>query len=78
MAEGEGFLEGREVVEMPPQQIIVALTHGTNLSGRKMPETKPGCFWGFSEELLKFLHGLVGVEVESADATDSVDSTTVS
>jgi len=71
MAEGEPFLQGREgqVVEMPPQQMIVALSHGTNLSGRKMPETKPGCFWGFSEELLKFLHSLIGVEVESADTT---------
>jgi len=67
MAEGEGFLEGREggVAEMPPQQIIVALSHGTNTSRRKSPEGKPGCFWGFPRELLEFLHGLVGVKVEA-------------
>lgn len=68
MAEGEAFLFGREsqVVEMPPQQIIVALTHRTNTSRRAIPEGKPGCFWGFPRELLEFLHGLVGVKVEAA------------
>lgn len=67
MAEGEEFIKGREssVVEMPPQQIIVAMTHGTNTSRRKIPEGKPGCFWGFPRELLEFLHGLVGVKVEA-------------
>lgn len=67
-AEGEAFLKGREnkVVEMPPQQMIVALSHGTNLSGRKMPDASPGCFWGFPRQLLEFLHGLVGVKVEAA------------
>lgn len=66
MAEGEGFLTGREnkVVEMPPQQIIVALTHGKNLSTRGMPNAGNGCFWGFSKPLLEFLHGLVGIKVE--------------
>jgi len=67
MAEGEAFLANREeqVVEMPPQQIIVAMTHGTNTSRRKVPEGKVGCFWGFPRELLEFLHGLVGVKVEA-------------
>jgi hypothetical protein len=66
MAEGEGFLQGREakVVEMPPQQIVVALTHGNNLSSRTMPNAGNGCFWGFSKPLLEFLHGLVGIKVE--------------
>ncbi len=68
MAEGEAFLEGREgsVVEMPPQQIIVALTHGNNTSRREVPQGNPGCFWGFPRQLLEFLHGLVGVKVEAA------------
>jgi hypothetical protein len=67
MAEGEGFLKGREsqVVEMPPQQLIVALSHGTNLSSRKMPDANPGCFWGFPRQLLEFLHSIVGVKVEA-------------
>lgn len=67
MAEGEAFIEGREecVIEMPPQQIIVALSHGTNISRRKTPEGEPGCFWGFPRELIEFLHGLVGVKVEA-------------
>jgi len=67
MAEGEEFIKGREsqVVEMPPQQIIVAMSHGSNTSRRKTPEGPPGCFWGFPRELLEFLHGLVGVKVEA-------------
>jgi hypothetical protein len=71
MAEGEGFLKDREsqVVEMPPQQLIVALSHGTNLSSRRMPETKPGCFWGFPRPLLEFLHGIVGVKIEEDKST---------
>lgn len=74
MAEGEGFLEGREsqVVEMPPQQMIVALSHGTNLSSRKIPDTTPGCFWGFPRPLLEFLHGLVGVKVEEEEETKPI------
>jgi hypothetical protein len=68
MAEGEGFLSGREsqVVEMPPQQLIVALNHRNNVGGRKIPDTEPGCFWGFPRPLLEFLHGLVGIKVEAA------------
>jgi len=68
MAEGEGFLEGREneVLEIPPQQIIVAMSHGNNASSRRIPagpSGKPSCFWGFPREFLVFLHGLVGVEL---------------
>lgn len=71
MAEGEDFLKGREesVVEIPSQQIIVALNHKENLSSRRIPgsggETNNGCFWGFPRELLVFLHGLAGVKVEA-------------
>ena len=66
MAEGESFLEGRcsQVVEMPPQQIIVAFSHGKNLSNRKIPDNKQGCAWGFAKQFLEFIHGLVGVKVE--------------
>ncbi len=68
MAEGESFLSGREsqVVEMPPQQMIVALNHGQNISSRTMPDAKPSCFWGFPRPLLEFLHGLIGIKVEEA------------
>ena len=66
MAEGDEFLEGRDsVVEMPPQQIIVAMSHGSNSSNRRFPtDGSPSCFWGFPKEFLTFLHGLVGVQVE--------------
>jgi hypothetical protein len=76
MAEGEGFLKGREnkVVEIPPQQIIVALSHGKNLSSRKMPQTTPGCFWGFSRPLLEFLHGLIGIKIEDEDNSKKPDA----
>ena len=68
MAEGESFLSGREgqVIEMPPQQMIVALNHGQNVSTRAMPDAKPSCFWGFPRPLLEFLHGLIGIKVEAA------------
>jgi hypothetical protein len=68
VAEGEGFLLGREseVLEMPPQQIIVAFSHRKNSSGRRIPadDAKPGCFWGFPKEFLIYIHKLAGVEVE--------------
>jgi len=69
VAEGEGFLDGREgdVVELPPQQIIVAMSHSQNSTSRRIPpgpSGRPSCFWGFPKEFLKWLHGLVGVEIE--------------
>jgi hypothetical protein len=69
MGEGEGFLEGREtdVVELQPQQIIVAMSHSANSSSRRIGSSagdKPYCFWGFPKEFLKWLHGIVGVEIE--------------
>ena len=68
LAEGEGFLEGREheVLELPPQQCIVAFSHKKNTSGRRIPadDAKPGCFWGFPKEYLIYIHKLAGVEVE--------------
>ena len=68
VGEGEGFLAGREhdVLEIPPQQVIVAFSHGANTSSRRIPsgaEVKPGCFWGFPKEFLVFVHGLAGVKV---------------
>ena len=68
VGEGEGFLSGREadVLEVPPQQIIVAFSHGKNTSSRRIPsgaEVKPGCFWGFPPEFLTFIHGLAGITV---------------
>ena len=74
IAEGEGWIAGREeqVIEMPPQQIIVAFSHGNNQSSRRIPpsENKPACFWGFPREYLIFVHGLAGVQVEE-DKKDS-------
>ena len=67
VGEGESWVTGREdqVIEMPPQQIIVAFTHGENQSSRKIPEGKPACFWGFPKEYLLFIHKLAGVTVSS-------------
>lgn len=67
VAEGEGWIEGREnqVLEMQPQQIIVAFTHGENQTSRRVPaDQPPSCFWGFPKEYLIFIHGLIGVELE--------------
>lgn len=68
IAEGEEWITGREnqVIEMPPQQIMVAFSHGQNQSSRRIPPTdsKPACFWGFPKEYLIFIHKLAGIEVE--------------
>jgi hypothetical protein len=68
IAEGETWISGREnqVIEIPPQQIIVAFSHGNNQSSRRIPpsDQNPACFWGFPKEYLIFIHGLVGVEIE--------------
>lgn len=71
VAEGDEWLKGREIdfVELPPQQIIVAFTHGTNSCSRRVPDSaKPNCFWGFSADYLRFIHGLAGINVELQDA----------
>jgi hypothetical protein len=68
IAEGEEWIAGREdqVIEIPPQQIIVAFSHSANQSSRRIPpqDQKPSCFWGFPKEYLMFIHSLAGVEVE--------------
>jgi hypothetical protein len=68
VSEGEEWLRERDnqVIEMPPQQIIVAFSHNENKSSRRIPpsEQPPGCFWGFPKEYLLFIHGLAGVKVE--------------
>ena len=68
VGEGEGFLAGREdkCLELPPQQIIVAFSHGKNASSRRIPggdDLSPGCFWGFPKEYLVFIHKLAGINV---------------
>jgi hypothetical protein len=68
VGEGEGFLQGREgdLLEIPPQQVIVAFSHGKNTSSRCIPsdaDVKPGCFWGFPKEFLEFVHGLAGIKI---------------
>ena len=69
VAEGKGFLEGREsaLLDIPPQQILVAFSHQGNSSGRRIPvaaDMKPGCFWNFPKEYLVWIHKMAGVEVE--------------
>jgi hypothetical protein len=66
ISEAEAWIKDREsaVIEIPPQQIIIAFTHGNNQSSRVVPGTNPSCFWGFPKEYLTFIHGLVGVQVE--------------
>lgn len=71
VGEGDEFIAGRErdVLELPPQQILVAFSHGRNVSSRRVPAdagVKPGCFWGFPKDFLEFIHGLAGVKVVPA------------
>lgn len=66
-SEGEGFLtKSANFLEIPPQQILVALNHGTNTSGRVIAgRAQTGCFWGWDQKFITWLHGLVGVQVEA-------------
>lgn len=71
VGEGASLLRGREtdLLEIPPQQIIVAFSHGKNTSSRRVPggdDVKPGCFWGFPKEFLIFVHGLAGIKIQEA------------
>ena len=68
IGEGESLVNGREydVLEIPPQQIIVAFSHGNNTSDRRIPasdDIEPSCFWGFPKEYLIFIHKLANVNV---------------
>ena len=78
ISEGEDWISGREdkVIEIPPQQIIVAFSHGANKSGRRIPpsDTPPGCFWGFPKEYLIFIHKLVGIDVEEDKSSGNKSS----
>jgi hypothetical protein len=72
LAEGEGWIEGREheVIEHQCQQIIISFSHHGNQSRRIIPSGPPSCFFGLPVEYLTFVHGLAGVEVEAVE--DSV------
>lgn len=68
VGEGETFINGREsdVLEIPPQQVIVAFSHNKNTSSRRIPATdgvEPSCFFGFPREYLIFIHELAGVKI---------------
>jgi hypothetical protein len=69
-SEGEGFVDkcarNDLFLEIPPQQILVALNHGTNTSGRVIAgRGETGCFWGWDQRFITWLHGLIGVQVEA-------------
>jgi len=66
IAEGEDFLNGREreVLELQPQQIIVAMSHSKNVTSRRIPAgDTPSCFWGFPKEFLVWLHKLADIDI---------------
>ena len=68
-SEGEAFVQTGSFLEIPPQQILVALNHGTNTSGRVIAgKAQTGCFWGWDQKFLTWLHGLVGVQVEAENS----------
>lgn len=59
MAEGEGFLAGRETsaVEIAPEGIIVSFLHGANTTSRRVPDSSEanGCHYGFDDEFFLWL-----------------------
>ena len=60
MAEGQGFLEGREhlTVELPPKDVIVSFIHKGNTSSRRIPAAQEsnGCHYGFADEFFTYVH----------------------
>jgi hypothetical protein len=68
MSEGEGFIPSdQRFLEIPPQQILVALNHGTNTSTRVIAgRAQTGCFWGWDKQFIIWLHSLVGVQVDDS------------
>lgn len=60
MAEGEGFITGREseTAEISPLGVIVSFIHKGNSSSRRVPADQDpnGCHYGFSDEYFKYLH----------------------
>jgi glycosyltransferase involved in cell wall biosynthesis len=65
--EGESFVpEDERFMEIPPQQVLVALNHGKNTSSRVIAgRAQTGCFWGWDKQFITWLHGLIGVQVEA-------------
>lgn len=72
-SEGEAFIPtDGTFLEIPPQQILVALNHGTNTSGRVIAgRAQTGCFWGWDKQYLVWLHGLVGVQIEDISSAEA-------
>jgi len=66
-SEGEAFVpQDERFMEIPPQQVLVALNHGKNTSSRVIAgRAQTGCFWGWDRQFITWLHGLVGVQVEA-------------
>ena len=62
MAEGEGFIGGREhtTEEISPVGVIVSFIHGKNSSSRRTPESQEpnGCHYGFSDEYFTYISEL--------------------
>ena len=65
VAEGEAFLEGRELqsVEIPPTDVIVSFLHGKNFTSRRVPDNTVanGCHYGFSDEYFTMISQLGAV-----------------
>ena len=60
IAEGEGFLAGREAQtrEIPPVGVIVSFIHKGNTTSRRVPEEQEanGCHYGFKDDYFTYLH----------------------
>jgi hypothetical protein len=59
IAEGEGFLAGREkaTAEIAPEGILVSFLHGANSTSRRVPDSSEanGCHYGFDDEFFLWL-----------------------
>jgi hypothetical protein len=62
VAEGEGFLVGREseTREVPPVGVIVSFIHKGNTTSRRIPDEQEanGCHYGFKDEYFTYLHSI--------------------
>jgi hypothetical protein len=64
VAEGEAFLNGRELdsIEIPPEGVIVSFLHNRNSTSRRVPKDQEanGCHYGFSDDYFTMICHLGG------------------
>jgi len=70
IAEGDKFIRGREQMcrEISPQNVIVSLVHGKNVSSRKSPlQESNGSHYGFCDELFLLIEQIANEKINQEE-----------